>query len=64
MSKFEKFCVFMTWFCMTGGLICNIICVLQHDHQPSHLLVFLLYAFCFLSYGEYTTRRIHDLKGK
>lgn len=64
MGKYEKFCIYMTWISMVGGLITSIVSAVLHDHQPSYLLVFLLYAFCFLSWGMYTYTRIDTTKRK
>lgn len=64
MDKCEKFCIYMTWASMVSGLITSIVSAVLHDHQPSYLLVFLLYTFCFLSWAMYTGTRIDDTKGR
>lgn len=53
MTKVEKIFNFLTWIFIAAGIVSGIYGA-THGEQPTWLNVFLLYAFCVLSYGCYT----------
>ena len=56
MTKVEKIFNRLTWICIIGGIASGIYSAIRGE-QPTWLIVFLLYAFCVLSYGCYTLTR-------
>ena len=61
MTKVEKIFNRLTWICIIGGIVSGIYSA-THGEQPTWLNVFLLYAFCVLSYGCYTLTRHFQTK--
>lgn len=56
MSKVEKIFNRITWVCIVAGIVSGIYSA-THGGQPTWLIVFLLYTFCVISYGDYTLIR-------
>ena len=56
MTKFEKIFNRLTWICMVAGIASGIYGA-THGEQPTWLTVFLLYAFCVITYSSYTWAR-------
>lgn len=56
MSKVEKIFNRLTWVCIVGGIVSGIYGAARGE-QPTWLIVFLLYTFCVISYGDYTLTR-------
>ena len=61
MTKVEKIFNRLTWICIIGGIASGIYSAIRGE-QPTWLNVFLLYAFCVLSYGCYTLTRHFQTK--
>ena len=61
MSKVEKIFNRLTWVCIVGGIISGIYGATRGE-QPTWLIVFLLYAFFVISYGDYTLTRHFQTK--
>ena len=53
MTKVEKIFNRLTWIFIVAGIVSGIYSA-THGEQPTWLIVFLLFIFCFFFYGGYT----------